>query len=287
MQSLISNYHASFLVEADRLPLLTFANAKTSKGEKLVTPDAPHGILTGILYLTPADESGIINVCPKASPGCKASCLATAGRAAFQPNIPAGRLRKTRLFVEKPAVFMATLRKDIQKLVRKAEKTGMRPAVRINGTSDLPALARLFAREFSAVQCYDYTKLPKPETRMLPNYHLTFSRSEDNEADARAALAAGVNVAVVFSTMRGRPLPTTYLDAPVIDGDLHDYRPADVQTGVIVGLRAKGRARKDVSGFTVPVGADGEVMRAPFVASYVGARPVWADAAAVDTEGGK
>jgi hypothetical protein len=36
--------------------------------------------------------------------------------------------------------------------------------------------------------------------------------------------------------------------ARVIDGDEHDYRPAD-DKGVIVGLRAKGKAIKDKSGF--------------------------------------
>jgi hypothetical protein len=36
----------------------------------------------------------------------------------------------------------------------------------------------------------------------------------------------------------------------VIDGDLSDLRFLD-RTGVVVGVRAKGKAKKDVSGFVV------------------------------------
>ena len=59
------------------------SDAKTIKGQK-------KGYLTGILYLAPADESvssGGFNTCPKASAGCKAGCLFTAGRSAIFPMI--------------------------------------------------------------------------------------------------------------------------------------------------------------------------------------------------------
>jgi hypothetical protein len=45
-------------------------------------------------------------------------------------------------------------------------------------------------------------------------------------------------------------LPSTWLGFPVIDGDRHDARFLD-PAGVIVGLRAKGLARVDTSGFTI------------------------------------
>ena len=54
--------------------LLTIGNdPKTIKGEKL-------GYKTGILYLSPADQSGIVNLCQRASAGCAIACLNTAGR---------------------------------------------------------------------------------------------------------------------------------------------------------------------------------------------------------------
>ena len=80
------------------------------------------------------------------------------------------------------------------------------------------------------------------------NYHLTFSRSEANEADCRRVLEAGGNVAVVF----GCPFPQTYLGATVINGDEHDLRHLDPRGGFIVGLTPKGRkAKRDASGFVV------------------------------------
>ena len=58
------------------------------------------------------------------------------------------------------------------------------------------------------------------------------------------------NIAVVFSTKRSGELPKTWKGRKVIDSDLHDLRLLD-KKGVICGLRAKGKARKDKSGFVV------------------------------------
>lgn len=52
----------------------------------------------------------------------------------------------------------------------------------------------------------------------------------------------------MFAVRKGRPLPATYNGIPVIDGDVSDFRPVD-PSGVIVGLRAKGAAIHDSSGF--------------------------------------
>lgn len=219
------------------MELLGTQNAKTTKGEK-------QNYLTGILYLSPADESGIKNLCPKASEQCKADCLYTAGMGNFE-SVKAGRLRKTLMLLNEPAKFFSTLESDIQKLVKRAKNKGMTACVRINGTSDMPSIARRMAKKFPDVQFYDYTKLPKPESRVLPNYHLTFSRSEDNWADCENALKNGVNVAVVF-----QDVPKTYKGYKVINGDETDLRFLDPK-GVIVGLKAKGKARKRKGGFVV------------------------------------
>ena len=78
------------------------------------------------------------------------------------------------------------------------------------------------------------------------------SRKENNEEDCLEALRNGRNVAAVFSTKKGEALPKTYKGYEVIDGDLHDVRYKDKQ-GVVVGLRAKGDARKDQSGFVIQI----------------------------------
>jgi hypothetical protein len=154
----------------------------------------------------------------------------------------------------------------------KAAKTGMLCAERPNGTSDLPwesfridADGNTLMTRFPDVQFYDYTKsarraLKHAAGNMPANYHLTFSRSETNEEDCRAVLAAGGNVAVVFKICAcKRPckheIPEgtyTYMGYPVISGDHDDLRFLD-PTGVVVGLKAKGPAKSDTSGFVVDI----------------------------------
>lgn len=225
------------------MKLLTVENAKTSKGEKL-------GYLTGILYLAPANESRVMNTCAMSTAGCRAGCLYTAGRAQLFPHILHARVRKTRWLARDCAGFVAQLRKDITALVTRAKREKLIPCVRVNGTSDLPWLAHVMAREFPDVQFYDYTKLPRPWQRMRPNYHITFSLSESNESAALDALSHGVNVAVVFDVKRGKPLPETWHGRYVVDGDSHDLRFLDAyRFGLVIGLRAKGMAKKDVHGF--------------------------------------
>lgn len=251
-----------------KFKLLTVGNPKIAKG-------TAYGYLTAVLHLAPGNLSGY-QVCPKATEGCLAACLNTAGRgglmagvsrlthadvAAGKVNaIQAARIRKTRWYFEDRAGFMAALVADIRKLYRLAASLGLKPAIRPNGTSDIPweRVALTLADNgqrfdnvmavFPGVQFYDYTK--RPNRRDLPaNYSLTFSLAEDNEADAARAFAAGMNVAAVF-----RDVPQAFyftggnLRGRVIDGDAHDLRFLDPK-GVIVGLKAKGNAKRDTSGF--------------------------------------
>ena len=230
------------------------ADAKTRKGSNA-------GYLTGILYLAPANEaSSKINVCPYASKGCKAVCLYTAGRGKMDSVVKA-RVAKTLRFLENPKEFVELLAIDIQKIINKAAKVDMTPAIRLNGTSDLPweklggKLGVALMNRFPSVAFYDYTKNPNraiayAEGKMPDNYHLTFSKSECNDSDVNKVISAGGNVAAVFSTKKADELPESYKGRDVVDGDKTDLRFLD-RDGVFVGLRAKGDARSDRSGFTV------------------------------------
>ena len=219
------------------MKLLTTQNYKTTKGEKL-------GILTGILYLAPAKISGY-EVCPRRSAGCTAACLYTAGMGAFS-NVQQARINKTKLFFEDRENFMDQLRKDIKALVRKAAKQNMKPAIRLNGTSDIEWTRFGIMDEFPDVQFYDYTKVFSRLTQERPaNYHLTFSKNESNDEECAAALELGVNVAAVFKT-----LPQQWMGRQVISGDETDVRFVDGK-GIIVGLTAKGKAKKDNTGFVI------------------------------------
>ena len=235
------------------MTLLTVSNdTKTVKGETL-------GVLTGILYLAPSDVSGY-QTCANATPGCRAACLFTAGRARIFDTIPAARIRKTVMFFEQRVLFMALLAKDIMALVRKARRENMVPAVRLNGTSDIPwekikvvvdgVEYRNIMVAFPMVQFYDYTKiLGRKDAMALPNYHLTFSLAENNDSDAMEALTQGYNVAVVFNLKKKQNKPVTWRGYPVIDGDESDVRFYDPDGGHIVALTAKGDAIGDTSGF--------------------------------------
>jgi hypothetical protein len=222
------------------MKLLTTENAKTPKGET-------KGYLTGILYLAPASLSGV-NLCPWSTTGCRKACLNTAGRGQFN-SIQDARLIKTLHFLNNRAGFIDQLRDDIKALERKAEREGLIPIVRLNGTSDIiwERIAPELFIEFSHIQFYDYTKFPIYARGTIPaNYKLTYSNHESMQLDElKMLLDSQRNVATVFETV-----PKTYLGYQVINGDESDLRFLDPQ-GVIVGLTAKGKAKKDTTGFVV------------------------------------
>lgn len=226
--------------------LLSIGNdAKTRKGEKL-------GVMTGVMYLTPYQGSGV-NLCPMAELAkCHEPCLYTAGRGRT-PTVRTGRLRRTHWYNVDPKSFVRFLiDKEIPRLIRKAEREDMTPMVRLNGTSDI-----MWERKhpeifetFPDIQFYDYTKIPT-RTEYPDNYYLTWSYSGADpkyEQYMDTALSNGMNVAVVFRN----ELPTEWRGIPVIDGDESDVRPYDPNP-VIVGLKAKGDAKRDKTGFVVDV----------------------------------
>lgn len=223
------------------MKLLSTANPKIQKGTKL-------GYLSFILHLAPAQLSGK-ETCPKRTAGCTAACLNTAGRGGmFRKGentnmIQQARVRKTKMYFEQRDEFMAQLEKDINLGIKQAAKLGLTPVFRLNGTSDLSVEKWGIIEKFPTVQFYDYTKVLGRKVAHLPNYHLTFSAADGNDADVARAVAQGMNVAAVFDK-----LPETYMGKTVINADEHDLRFLDPK-GTIAGLKAKGRAKKDTTGF--------------------------------------
>ena len=233
--------------------LLTSGNQKILKGEKL-------GYITKGIHLAPANLSGF-EVCQWRSKGCTASCLNTAGRGQMN-SIQVSRINKTKLFFEKKSEFLSKLAKEISSSIRLAVKKEMEAVFRLNLTSDLMwEDIQLFKgtnlfQHFPETQFYDYTKsfkrmcsfLDKPfikgEAKFPSNYHLTFSRSENNDKKCEMVLAMNGNVAVVFRNQ----LPKTWKGFEVVNGDETDLRFLD-KRGVVVGLIEKGMAKKDLTGF--------------------------------------
>ena len=221
-------------------------NAKTAKNE----------IKTFILYLAPYNQNAAgVNLCPNASIGCAAACLWGAGRGAFT-SVQNARINKTNFYIYNKALFIKKLAGEIIKETAKAKKKREKIAFRLNGTSDqdfiylLKKYAGLDIADLAPVSIfYDYTKILGKAKKYInhPNYIVTFSRAEDNERDAIAALNMGANVSAVFSDQ----LPDQYKGFKVVDGDVSDLVMIN-NTGVILGLRAKGKAaRLDTSGFVI------------------------------------
>ena len=217
-------------------------NAKTVKGQK-------DGYMTAILYLAPSNQSGF-NTCPMASEGCKKACLYTAGHGAFT-NVQQGRINKTRWFIQERETFMDQLRKEITNHIKNATRKGFIPCIRLNGTSDISWETTGIFEQFPQVQFYDYTKIYKRALKFVngqypSNYHLTYSLNEDNYKEAFDILLKGGNISAVFRN----ELPETYKGYRVINADETDLRFTD-DNNIIAGLMAKGKAKKDYSGFVL------------------------------------
>jgi hypothetical protein len=230
-----------------------------------------------IMHLRPVNTK----ICPYQDIAkCKEACLNTAGLGGVYPSIQKARQRKTDLFLNDRTEFMKQLISDIQKFVRACDRKDKLPAIRLNGTSDIQweniyvgnmeqysldttdmSNVEVFNKKqlgldcknifemFPNVQFYDYTKIPTRKVDKIPNYHLTWSYSEANEKYAEMFDQVPNNKAVVFRT---KDLPSMFRGLEVIDGDTHDMRFLDKPNSV-VGLKAKGQAKKDYSGFVIDV----------------------------------
>ena len=252
--------------------LFSVDNAKAAKA-------SGYGYLNAIHYMAPANLAGVGNLCPKATEACKAHCLGWfSGHASMVKDIEKdinsvrqSRIEKARLFMTDRNEYMNRLTRDIVKICRKAKREGLKPCIRLNGSTDIAferiafkldnkskkalgivdcaddSLVRI-VNLFPRVQFVEYTKIPERLDRAPDNLSLTLSYSGENAADCAEALANGHNVAVVF----GDGLPETFLGAPVISGDNHDLRHLDPR-GCVIGLTPKGRkAQSDrTSGFVL------------------------------------
>ena len=251
--------------------LLSFNNPKIVKGEKI------SNYLTAIMHLSPINTK----ICPYQDvAGCKEACLNTAGRGGIIKKgettnvIQEARKRKTNLYLEDRNTFMSYLITDIQKFVKYCEKKDKLPCIRLNGTSDIQweniyvgnmeqysldtTDIKLFNKKehdldcknifelFPDVQFYDYTKIPTRKVEQHKNYHLTWSYSEANMKYANLFDRIAYNIAVVFNG----DMPIHFKGREVVNGDESDLRFLD-KSNVIVGLKAKGKARKDTSGFVI------------------------------------
>ena len=222
-------------------------NPKTDKNQSV---EGLENIVVLHLNLAPADLSGY-NVCPMASQGCKAACLHTAGNPVFQAQKDKGRINRARFYMQDRDKFITQLTRELVNFVKWCDKNKKIGVVRLNTTSDISWENYNLFEKFPMLQFYDYTKIQKRALKFArgeypPNYHLTYSLNEDNYDKAMQVLNEGGNIAVVFR----KDLPDTFAGRKVVNGDLHDLRYLDPKN-VVVGLKAKGKAKTDTSGFVM------------------------------------
>jgi len=212
-------------------------NAKTKKND----------LKTFILYLSPYNQNSKgVNICPKASKGCAASCLFSAGRGAFN-SVKNSRINKTEYFLANKAQFIKQLAKEITTKHKTAVKTGAKVAFRLNGTSHLDFIyllkkyANLDVETLSNAVFYDYTKILGKVKKYIDhkNYFLTFSRAEDNQKETLEALKLGANVSAVFLG----DLPKRYKGFKVVNGDKSDDLMINVKNSIL-GLSAKVQQKR-------------------------------------------
>ncbi|TWT91626.1 GP88 family protein [Neorhodopirellula pilleata] len=214
------------------------------------------GYLSCGLSMSPHQSVGFGNVCTDASPACVAGCLNAQGLASVFETIGYARKARTVLWYLARDWFLETLARDVERWQRKAERKGLELCARLNMFSDIPFERFGIPQQFPEVKFYDYTKHPKRAGALLPNYWVTFSRSETNDAAVLQTLRNGANVAVVFHDTAGRfvgnrsgrqRLPQSWRGFPVIDGDTTDLRfddPRGRTRGRVIGLRLKAHSNK-------------------------------------------
>ena len=245
------------------ITLLTMgeSNSKLKKGitEKMSV---------AIMHFLPHDKADTLmerkvkrTVCPFAIIAqCWKPCLDTAGRANIKKKgettnvIELARLRRTLFYLDRREEFIAQLYTEVQKFVTRCEKNNIKPCIRLNGTSDVQWEYELYngknmLEHFPQVQWYDYTKIPTRKISHFKNYHLTWSHSGANPKYAKLFDKVPHNKAVVF---KNGDMPKVFKGMKVINGDKTDMRFLD-KSNRVVGLKAKGKAKKDNSGFVIDV----------------------------------
>jgi hypothetical protein len=236
--------------------LLSESNPKIAKS-------VDFGYLTTSLMLLPSNESGLLNVCTSASPGCKAGCLVFGGRGRMN-NVKRARMRRTKEFHEDKYTFHLRVKEEITGFARRCKRRKLKPAVRLNCFSDImwekhKVNGKNLMQEFPDVQFYDYTKHKVRMMKSLTdpnwdkNYHLTFSRSETNDPDILPILRAGGTVAYVEKDEADfwrAPLWYKIMSQAPVNGDQHDLTFLHPPSSII-RLNAKGVAKHDTSGFVL------------------------------------
>lgn len=190
-------------------------------------------------------------------PGSKAAacfdpCLKSSGRGAMS-NVAAGRQARTDYWHADQAAFLDQLRRELRAFIKTCKRQGVKPVARLNTISDIAWELHGIPQEFPEILFYDYTKRAARLGKVPANYLLMFSYSGRDQyaAQVERAEQSDAPMAVVFNG----PMPEYFAGRPVIDGDESDLVNA-MAGRVVIGLKAKGKASADRSGFVIHTDSD-------------------------------
>lgn len=216
-----------------------------------------------MLYLLPADSSGVWNTCRYASAGCRAACLAESGQQGMETrsgrrevgHVWKGRNARLTLLGESPRAFFRLLAWELSRITATEwAKKGFALGWRGNGISDVPfeTLVPWLYDDVRAmgVVAYDYTAWPTSRRVRTSSVFLVDSVKETH---SDAQIAAMDRPVVVLDIKRGAEIPRVWRGRKTVDADLSDARWLDGE-GTVAVLRYKhvsscSKAEAIASGF--------------------------------------
>jgi hypothetical protein len=155
-----------------------------------------------VMYLQPHNKIARETICLFAEKaGCAAPCLIDSGLLGKTPAQNAAT-KRTILMLLRPEFFAERIQSEIVKKEKRAERSRIPCAFRLNGTSDLDFSAIIAANPNSTF--WDYTKiLARVSKNTLSNYNLTFSGSmysKQSRAALEKAIARKHQIAIAFNS---------------------------------------------------------------------------------------
>jgi hypothetical protein len=234
--ALAPHFYASLLddvkEEQGRLSFVDLRQFYEFNGRDINTASAGSGL--------PKDE--LLNTCLGSSPFCRQTCLVATGQHASGRKNAHAKMAKTYALLAEPALFVATLRKQLFSFADSAAAKDMDAVVRLNMLSDIPwyhLCPELLEELEGVVYFYDYTKLvfwdDPAYLRIAPLLDLTFSFSGSNAGLCRKALEAGHRIAVAFASAntsrRATPSKRTTFGEMELSGIIEDGVFRDIGFG--------------------------------------------------------
>ena len=209
-----------------------------------------------------------LNTCPMATTdsihGCSKVCLMHSSGLNILPVAQQAKVRKTLWLAGDTLSYFMKLYIEISNFRVLAYKKGLKPCIRLNGTSDIlwEVVAPEIFEEFDDVQFYDYTKFNSKQRaeNPFPNYNLTMSYKGINADDCKKRLDEGGRVAVIFNGNSPEDFPVSFMGHKVVDGYSNDATFLK-EPGTVQGLLRTGELKKKKYDESVFIGDNVESVR--------------------------